>query len=117
MENMYSLVEGLPYVVENGKPYIYVMDNGKPYKASVVERREGEMLIHFYRWKKTYDTYISINSDRIVDVSKTADGGIPISELGPYGEGEDASQSNASQFEEATATEHVCDADETIESL
>ena len=81
----FKLVEGLPYVNEGGKPYIYVLENGNPFRCTVLDRSGDRIRIHFCRYNSRFDTEIDVNSDRIVDISKTANGGIPLSEIDKCG--------------------------------
>ena len=56
---------------------IYVLEDGKPYKCKVVGKRNDSIEVHFIRFKKRYDEWINLDSDRIVrsadDVSISED--------------------------------------------
>ena len=45
---------------------IYVLEDGKPYKCKVVGKRDDGIEVHFIRFKKRYDEWINLDSDRIV---------------------------------------------------
>ena len=45
---------------------IYVLEDGKPYKCKVVGKRDDSIEVHFIRFKKRYDEWINLDSDRIV---------------------------------------------------
>ena len=45
---------------------IYVLDDGKLYKCKVVSKKDNSIEVNFIRFKKRYDEWINLYSDRIV---------------------------------------------------